>query len=329
MASRTVKAVVQLGYGLPADVLTIADVDQPPLGDLDVLVRVVAASVNALDWHTTRGIPKIMRVSDGRSAPRKRIRGIDLAGVVEAVGTAVASFRPGDRVFGGADGSLAERAVTSADRLAMTPESVSHEQASTLCVAGLTALQAVRDYACVEPGQRVVVMGAGGGVGTFAVQLAAWMGAHVTAVTRTEHVQTLQSLGSDEVIDYTREDVARGAGRYDALIVVGGNRSLGDCLRVLRRPGRLVVVGGPTDRLLALGSRVLAGMALRPFTGKRVTAFVAKNRAADLQLLAHLAETGRLRAVISQMYPLIQAPDAIARVGSGCVGGKLVVVPTS
>jgi NADPH:quinone reductase-like Zn-dependent oxidoreductase len=319
------KAVVQIGYGQPADVLRVDDVDAPAMGERDVLVRVEAASVNALDWHTTRGIPKVIRLTDGRPAPRKRIRGVDLSGVVDAVGTGVTAFKAGDRVFGGADGSFAELAVTTADRLAATPPAVPDEQAATLCVAGLTALQAVRDKARVAAGHRVLVYGAGGGVGVFAVQLTKWLGADVTAATRTAHLDLVRSSGADAVVDYTRHNFARDGIRYDALVVVGGSRSLADCLRVLKPAGRLVIVGGPTDRLAGLLSRIVGGIALSPFTGKGVSAFVAKNDAGDLALLGQLVQEGRLRPIVARRYRLDQAIDAIGTVGSGAVGGKLVI----
>lgn len=321
------KAVVQIGYGHPVDVLRIADVDVPALGDDSVRVLVEAASVNALDWHTTRGIPKIMRLTDGQQAPRSRVRGIDLAGVVEATGKNVTAFRPGDRVFGGADGSFAEHAVTSPARLARLGDAASFEQGATLCVAGLTALQALRDKARVVPGERVIVLGAGGGVGVFAVQLAAWLGARVTAVTRTTHVDLAHSSGAEIVIDYLREDFTRRPERHDVMVVVGGTRSLADCLRVLRRPGRLVIVGGPTDQLRGLAARILGGIALSPLTRKRVTAFVAKSTPADLALLGELVVTGRLRPMIDRRYPLDDGVAAIASVGSGAVRGKVVIVP--
>jgi NADPH:quinone reductase-like Zn-dependent oxidoreductase len=321
-----VKALVQVGYGLPQDVLRLAEVDRPSVGDAGVLVRVAAASVNALDWHTTRGIPKVMRLTDGRPAPRKHIRGIDLSGVVEAVGKDVTSFTTGDRVFGGADGSFAEYVATTADRLAKLPDAVPHELGSTLCVAGLTALQAVRDKARVAAGDRVLVYGAGGGVGLFVLQLSKWLGAHVTGVTRTEHLDLLRESSADEVIDYSHEDFARRPERYDALVVVGGTRSLADCLRVLRPQGRLVIVGGPTDRLLGLLARIVGGMALSPFTRKPVSAFVAKSNAEDLRLLGQLVERGTVRPVIARTYRLDQGPEAIASVGSGAIGGKLVIL---
>jgi NADPH:quinone reductase-like Zn-dependent oxidoreductase len=320
------KAVLQRGYGSPSEVLAVADVDAPTLADDGVLVRVCAASVNALDWHTTRGIPRLMRLSGGRQGPRQPIRGVDLAGRVEAVGKRVTTLRAGDQVFGVADGSFAEYAATTVDRLARLPAGFTHEQAATMGVAGLTALQALRDKARLRAGQRVLVYGAGGGVGTFAVQIARWLGAHVTAVTRTEHVDVVRSIGADVVIDYSAEDFTRRNERYDALIDVGGSRSFAACRRVLRPSGTLVVVGGSADRLLSLATRLLVAVALSPVTRKRVVAFIAKNHASDLALLEQLAEAGSIRPVIDRRYPLDQAAEAIAHVGSGRTRGKIVVL---
>lgn len=319
--------LVQLAYGLPADVLRVADVDRPPIADDGVLVRIAAASVNALDWHTTRGIPKVIRLTGGRTAPRHRIRGVDLAGIVVAVGKQVTRCRAGDQVFGTADGSFAEYAATTADRLAQKPAGLSSEHAATLPVAGLTALQALRDKARVRPGHRVLVHGAGGGVGSFAVQIARWMGAQVTAVTRSEHVDHVRSLGADVVVDYSAEDFSRRGEQYNALIDIGGTRSLADCRRVLAPSGTLVLTGGPTDRLRSLLGRIVMGLALSPFTNQRVVAFIAKSSPADLALLAQLAEGGHLRPAIDRTYPLHQAADAIAYLGMGRARGKVVVAP--
>jgi NADPH:quinone reductase-like Zn-dependent oxidoreductase len=320
-----VKALVQVGYGLPADVLVISDVPRPAATDHDVVVRVMAASVNALDWHTTRGIPKVIRLSDGVPAPRKRIRGVDLSGIVESVGKDVTTFRPGDRVFGSADGSFAELAVTPATRLVPLPQGVSFEQGATLCVAGLTALQALRDKARLRAGQHVLVLGAGGGVGTFAVQLARCLGARVTAATRASRIEPLRALGADAVVDYGAAGFPSDSQPYDAIVVVGGDRPLGSLRRALRPSGSLVFAGGPTDRVLALVGRILLGGALSPFTGHRVVGFVAKHDAGDLAELAQLVASCRLRPVVGRVYPLDRAADAITYVGSGAAHGKVVV----
>jgi NADPH:quinone reductase-like Zn-dependent oxidoreductase len=288
-------------------------------------VRIHAASVNALDWHTTRGMPYVIRGVDGRSTPRKAIRGVDLSGVVEAVGAAVTEVAPGDEVFGGAEGSFAELAATPPERLARKPARLTHEQAAALHVAGLTALQGLTERARLRPGQSVLIHGAGGGVGTFAVQIAKALGARVTAVTRTESVETVRALGADEVIDHRREDFTRRPERYDALLDVGGARPLGACRRVLRRGGVLVVAGAPAGRWLAPASRLLHALVLSPFVAQRLVPFVSRNDAASLEALRELAASGRVTPVLDRRYPLAAAAAAIHHVGAGHARGKVVV----
>jgi len=319
-----VKAIVQVGYGSP-DVLELREVEIPRVEANGVLVRVHAASVNALDWHTTRGMPYLIRAFDGLRSPRHAIRGVDLAGRVEAVGKDVTGLRPGDEVFGGTNGSFAELTATTPDRLALKPAGLTHGEAATLHVAGLTALQGLRDKAQVFSGQRVLINGAGGGVGTFAVQIARWLGAHVTAVTRTESVELVRSIGADEVIDHRREDFTRRGERYDAFLDVGGNRSLADCRRVLTEKGILVAVGAPPGRWLAPATRLLQAAALSPFVSQRLVPFVSKNDAPGLVLLKELAEAGTIRPVIDRRFPLAEAAEAIRYVGEGHARGKVVV----
>ncbi|HVS66867.1 MAG TPA: NAD(P)-dependent alcohol dehydrogenase [Thermoanaerobaculia bacterium] len=272
------RAVVQVGYGTP-DVLALRDVEAPRPGDRQVLVRVHTASVNALDWHTTRGMPYLIRGLDGLRTPRQAIRGVDLSGSVEAVGKDVAGFAPGDEVFGGGDGSFAELAVSTPERLARKPAGVTHEQAATLNVAGLTALQALQEAARLQPPQRVLIHGAGGGVGTFAVQIAKWLGAHVTAVTRTESVETVRSLGADEVIDHRSGDFTRRPERWDVIADIGGGRRLGHLRRVLERSGVLVVIGAPAGRWLAPATRMLQAVVLSPFVPQRLAPFFSRSDA--------------------------------------------------
>jgi NADPH:quinone reductase-like Zn-dependent oxidoreductase len=290
-----------------------------------VLVRVHAASVNALDWHTTRGMPYFIRAIEGLRSPRNAIRGVDLAGRVEAVGEDVTGFRPGDEVFGGSNGSFAEYTATTPDRLAPKPAGFTHGEAAALHVAGLTALQGLRDKAQVKAGQRVLINGAGGGVGTFAVQIAKWLGAEVTAVTRTESVDLVRSIGADEVIDHRREDFTRRGERYDVLFDIGGNRPFADCRRVLTEKGILVAVGAPAGRWLAPATRLLGAAALSPFVSQRLVPFVSKNDAPGLALLKELAEAGKIRPVIDRRYPLAEAAEAIRYVGEGHARGKVVV----
>ena len=320
------KAIVQVGYGLPLDVLELRDVDMPRIKDHEVLVRVHTASVNMLDWHVTRGIPYLIRGMSGLRRPREQnqIRGVDLSGRVEAVGKNVTQFTPGDEVFGGSDGSFAEYTATKPERLAAKPAGLTHEQACTLYVAALTALQGLRDKARLQRGQSILILGAGGGVGTFAVQLAKWLGARVTAVTRTESIDLVRSLGADDVIDYRREDFTRRAERYDVFFDIGGTRSLADCRRVLAPRGAMVLVGATPGRWLGFG-RLLHGAALNPFVSQRFVPFISKNDVPGLALLKELAEAGTIRPAIDRRYPLGQAAESIRYVGSGAARGKIVV----
>ena len=315
---------MQVGYGSP-DVLALHEVEMPHVDANGVLVRVHAASVNALDWHTTRGMPYFIRAFEGLRSPRHAIRGVDLAGRVEAVGEDVTEFRPGDEVFGGSNGSFAEYTLATPDRLALKPAGLTHAEAASLHVAGLTALQGLRDKAQTRTGQRVLVNGAGGGVGTFAVQIARWLGAHVTAVTRTESVELVRSIGADEVIDHRREDFTRRGERYDVFFDIGGNRPLAECRRVLTEKGILVAVGAPPGRWLAPATRLLQAAALSPFVSQRLVPFVSRNDAPGLVLLKELAEAGKLRPVIDRRYPLAEAPEAVRYVGEGHARGKVVV----
>lgn len=318
------KAVVQVGYGSP-DVLQLRDVEMPAVGDGGVLVRVHAASVNALDWHVTRGMPYFIRALSGIKSPRDSIRGVDLAGRVEAVGRNVSGLEPGDEVFGGSDASFAEYTVTKPERLAPRPAGLTYGEASTLYVAALTALQGLRNIGRLQPGQRLLINGAGGGVGTFAVQFAKWLGAHVTAVTRTESVDLVRSLGADEVIDYRTEDFTRRAERYDVLYDIGGNRPFAECRRVLTAKGTMVVVGAPAGRWIQPAGRLLQAAALSPFVSQRLVPFVSKNDPADLALLKDLAEAGTIRPIIDREYELRDAAEALRHVGSGRARGKVVI----
>ncbi|MGA2263521.1 MAG: NAD(P)-dependent alcohol dehydrogenase, partial [Acidobacteriota bacterium] len=234
------RAIVQDRYGSP-DLLELREIEKPVVGDDRVLVRVLSASVNAADWHLMRRLPHVIGML--LRMPMSRIRGGDLAGRVEAVGKNVARFKPGDEVFGVGIGTFAEYTTTFEDRLALKPSNLTFEQAAAIPIAGCTALQGLRDNSHVLPGQRVLIYGAGGGVGTFAVQIAKSLGAHVTAVTNSENVDLLHSIGADEVIDYAREDFTRRADRYDVLFDIGANRTYADCRRVLAPNGKLVLCG--------------------------------------------------------------------------------------
>lgn len=317
------KAIVQDRYGTP-EMLRLRDVDTPTIDDNGILVEVRAAAVNALDWHMTRGMPYVIRLGEGLRKPRSAIRGVDVAGRVTAVGSAVTRFKVGDDVFGGTNGSFAEFAATTVDRLAHKPAALTYEQAAAMHVAGLTALQALRDKARVQAGQRVLINGAGGGVGVFAVQLAKWLGTHVTAVTRTESSDRMRMIGADEVIDYRKQDFTQQRERYDVVIDIGGNRPFLECRRVMTPTGVLVVVGGPAGAL-APATRLLGAAALSPFISQTLLPFISKNDADGLALLAQLAEQGKLTPVMDASYALRETAQAIRHVGEGRARGKVTI----
>lgn len=317
------KAIVQVGYGLP-HALGWRDVDVPRIGDDEVLVKVHAASVNALDYHMARGTPYIVRFS-GPATPGKNIRGVDLSGQVEAVGKNVVDLKAGDEVFGGGNGSFAEYASAGREQLTPKPAALTHEQAAALHVAGLTALQGLRDSARLHRGQSVLVNGAGGGVGTFAVQIAKWLGAYVTAVTRTENIEMVRSIGADEAIDYRTEDFVSRDRRYDVFFDVSGNRSFADCRRVLTEKGTLVVIGGPPGRWLAPATRVFKAIALTPFVSQRLVPFLSKGSAEDLALLKTLADEGKVRPVIDRQYALSEVVEALTYAATGQTRGKVII----
>ncbi len=323
MRGDPVKAIVQVAYGLPR-ALELREVEIPRIGDGQILVKVHAASVNALDFHIARGMPYLTRM-DGLRAPRDNIRGVDLSGRVEAVGKDVAGFNTGDEVFGGGTGSFAEYTATTPDRLSLKSHGLTHEQSAALFIAGLTALQGLRDKARLAAGQSALIIGAGGGVGTFAVQFANWLGAHVTAVTSTENIDLVRSIGADEVIDYRTEDFTRRGKRYDVLFDISGNRPFADCRRVLTRKGTLIAVGAPAGRWLAPATRLLGAAALSPFVSQTLAPFVAKPRSADLALMNDLAVAGKLRPVIDREYALRDTIEALTYLGTGRAQGKVII----
>jgi NADPH:quinone reductase-like Zn-dependent oxidoreductase len=319
------KAIVQEGYGSP-DALKLHEIEMPAAGDDGVLVEVHAASVNALDWHLARGVPFFIPLLEAIGAPKHRVRGVDLAGRVTAVGKNVTRFKPGDEVLGAADGSFAEFTVTTENRLAPKPAGITFEQAATLNVAGLTALLGLRDRARVRPGQRVLVNGAGGGVGTFAVQIAKWLGAQVTAVTRAGSVDIVRSLGADEVIDHDAEDFTSRRDRWDVIFDIGGTRPFRYCRRVMEPDGILVAVGGPAGRWLAPAGRLLQAVMLWPLTRRRrVVPFVSKSDPEGLALLAGLVERGTITPVIGRRFALSETAEAVRHLGSGHARGKIVI----
>jgi NADPH:quinone reductase-like Zn-dependent oxidoreductase len=319
------RAIVQDRFG-PPDVLELREIDEPRVGDGDVLVRVRAASVNPADWYAMTGTPLVMRPTAGLRKPRTNRPGLDLAGVVAAVGGDVTGFKPGDEVFGTGAGTLAEYVAVAEDALVAKPARLSFEQAAAVPVAALTALQGLRDKGRVQPGHQVLINGASGGVGTFAVQLAKALGAEVTAVCSTRNVDAVRSLGADRVVDYTREDFTRADGRYDLLLDIAGSRPWSASRRVLKPRAVLVLVGAPKgSRLLGpLGHFAKVSLAsLR--ASQKVVVFISKSTPEDLTTLRELLEAGTVTPVVERTYALRDAAHALRYLGEGHARGKLVV----
>ena len=326
-ASTTMKAIVQDRYGEAEDVLRLEHIDRPAIGDGQVLVRVHAASVDRGVWHLMTGLAYPIRLAGyGLRAPSNRVRGSALAGQIEAVGKDVTTLQRGDEVFGVGDGSFAQYACAPANKLAAKPKNLTSVQAAAVPISGLTALQAVRDHGGVQPGQSVLVIGASGGVGTFAVQIAKAFGAQVTGVCSTAKADLVRSIGADNVLDYTRDDVTDGRQRYDVILDTGGHRTLTQLRRALTPRGTLVLVGSETGgRWLGGMDRLLRAMALSPFVRHKLGGFVASENAADLIVLAELIESGKLTPVIDRTYPLSETPAAISYMQAGRARGKLVI----
>ena len=323
-AKKTMKAIVQDGYG-SADVLKLQEIERPVVADDRVLVRVRAASVNALDWHSVHGGKAVRLIGSLMGQKFNPVRGADLAGTVEAVGKDVTSVRPGDEVFGTGRGTFAEYATASEKGLAPKPRQLTFAEASAMGVAAVTALQGLRDRGQVKPGQRVLIYGAGGGVGTFGVQIAKALGAHVTAVTSTRNLEIVRSMGPDEVIDYTQEDITRRGQRYDVILDVAGNRSFSAMRRVLMPGGRLVVTGAAKTSMLAVMWRAIVPLVRKRFGNTWLVPFLAHVTHDDLLVLKELAEAGKLRPVIDRQYPLTEAAEAVRYVGTGQARAKVVI----
>ena len=320
------KAIVQDTYGAP-EVLELRDIDTPAVGDDEVLVRVRAAAVNPADWAIMGGLPYIARpVYGGLRKPKNRVRGTDVAGEVEAVGTSVTRFRPGDAVFGWCNGAFAEYASVSDDALEPMPANLTFEQAAAAPLAGFVALQALRDKGKVRAGQKILVNGASGGIGTFAVQLAKSFGADVTGVCSTRNVDLVRSIGADHVIDYTREDFTQTGQRYDLILDNVGNHSLSDLRRALTPAGTLVPnSGGFDNRWLASLGRVVSALVVSPFVSQTLRPFVMSPKHADLVVLKDLMEAGKVTPVIDRTYPLSEVSQALGYVGGGHARGKVVI----
>lgn len=320
------KAIVGDTYGT-ADVLGLRDIDRPEIGDDEVLVRVHAAGLDRGVWHIMTGLPYPIRLAGyGLRAPKTGVPGMDVAGVVEAVGGDVTRFQPGDEVFGIGKGTFAEYARASESKLAPKPSNLTFEQAAAVAISGSTALQGLRDHARVETGQKVLIIGASGGVGSYAVQLAGVFGADVTAVCSTTKVDMVRALGADHVIDYTQEDFAEGEQRYDVILDIGGNASLSRLRRALTPKGTLVIAGGETSgRWLGGTDRQLRAIVLSPFVGQKLKTFVSKENHEDLIVLKELIEAGKVTPVIDRNYPLSEAPQAIRYLEQGHARGKVVI----
>jgi NADPH:quinone reductase-like Zn-dependent oxidoreductase len=324
----TMKAVVRRCYGGP-EVLALEDVEKPVPADDRVLVRIRAASVNPADWHFVRGVPYIIRLDFGLGAPANPRVGIDFAGTVEAVGRSVTKFKVGDEVFGGGNGALAEYLTIAEDgNLALKPAAISFEQAAAANVAGLTSLQTLRDRAGLKAGQKVLINGASGGVGTFAVQIAKSLGAEVTAVCSTRNVALVRSLGADRVIDYTREDFTAGDARYDVVMDNVANRGILEVRRVLKPEGKLILIGGGgTDASPWYGAfkAPLKALLLSPFVDQDMAMFISHHSGEDLATLAGMMESGAVKPVIDRTYPFAETAEAMRYLETGRARGKVIV----
>jgi NADPH:quinone reductase-like Zn-dependent oxidoreductase len=319
------QAIVQDAYGSGA-ALELRELDRPAIGEREVLVHVSAAGVNPADWAVMRGLPYIARPVYGLRRPKVSVRGTDVAGQVEAVGAAVTRFRPGDEVFGASTGSYAEYAAASEDDLALKPTNLTFEQAASVPMAGLVALQAIRDHGAVQAGQQVLVNGASGGIGTFAVQIAKALGAEVTAVVSTRNVERMRSIGADHVIDYTIEDFTTAGKRYDLILDNVSNHSLSRLRAVLSDTGVLIPNGGNFgNRWFASAGRLVRGALLFRFGAQRLGNFLVATNHADLVVLKDLIEAGAITPVVGGTYPLRRTAEALDRVGDGHAQGKVVI----
>ena len=321
------KAIVYHDYGSP-DVLQLEEIEKPVAADNEVLIKVRAASINPLDWHFMRGTPYIVRiVMTGLSKPKNPRLGVDVAGQVEAVGSTVTQFKPGDEVFGTCRGAFAEYVCTSESNLVIKPNNVTFEQAAAVPIAAFTALQGLRDKGKIQPGQKVLVNGASGGIGTFAVQIAKSYGAEVTAVCSTRNIEMVRSIGADRVIDYTREDFTKSEQQYDLIFDAIGNHSLSARRRLLSPKGICVMAGGPSGRWkMGLASGIKA-LVWSQFSSRKLIGLLAKASKEDLTILQNLMETGKIKPVIDRRYKLSELPEAIRYLEEGHAHGKVVITP--
>jgi NADPH:quinone reductase-like Zn-dependent oxidoreductase len=318
------KAIVQRKYGSP-DVLEFKNIDKPVANDDEVLVRVYAAAVNIGDWHLLRGVPYVMRMVVGLLKPKREIPGLDIAGQVEAVGKNVKQFRPGDEVFGWCKGAFAEYACAAENNLLPKPANLTVEQSAAVGDSAFTALAAVRDQGKVQPGHRVLINGASGGVGTFAVQIAKSFGANVTGVCSTRNIDMVRSIGADQVIDYRQEDFTQTGQRYDVMLDLVGSGSLSDCRRLLTPRGTYVLVGvADMGRWFGCGRQTKA-LLLSPFVRQRMRVFIVRHNREDLAVLKDLVEAGKVAPVIDRRHTLSDVPEALRYQGEGHSHGKVVI----
>src|SRR5262249_51735476 len=320
------KAAIYTRYG-PPDVVQIKDVAKPVPGDDEVLIRVRAASINPLDWHFMRGEPYLVRLAGGLRRPKDPRLGVDVAGQVEAVGRNVTQFKPGDEVFGSCRGALAEYASTSESALVLKPANATFEQAASVPVAACTALQGLRDKGHIPPGQKVLINGPAGGVGTFAVQIAKRFGANVTGVCSTRNMEMVRSIGADQVIDYTREDFTKRVQRYDLVLDCVWNHSLSESRGVLSPKGTYIIVGGPAGRwMIGLLARMIKALVLSRFMRQKLVPLPVKHSKADLTTLHELIKAGKVTPVIDRCYSLSEAAEAMRYLEEGHARGKVVIV---
>jgi NADPH:quinone reductase-like Zn-dependent oxidoreductase len=324
----TMQAVVQRCYG-PPDVLVVETIEKPVPADDQLLVRVHAASINPVDWHYVRGEPYIMRLGSGFGAPADPRVGTDFAGTVEAVGKAVTKFKPGDEVFGGRNGALAEYiTITEGGNLALKPAGISFEQAAAVNVAGLTALQSLRDRASLKPGQKVLINGASGGVGTFAVQIAKSLGAEVTGVSSTRNLELVRSLGADHVIDYTQQDFTQGGSQFDVVMDNVANRGILEVRRVLSPKGKLILIGGggpDASPWYGAFKAPVKALFVSWFVDQDMSMFISHHSGEDLATIARLMQEGKVIPVIDRTYPLAETVEAMTYLETGRARGKVVV----
>jgi NADPH:quinone reductase-like Zn-dependent oxidoreductase len=323
--SETMQAIVYRCYG-SSDVLKLEDIEKPTPADDEVLVKVVAAAVNPLDWHFMRGTPYFLRLLTGVGAPDNTGLGVDFAGTVEAVGSKVRNFKPGDDVFGGSNGSFAEYVtVHESGALVMKPADVSFEQAASAPIAAITALQALRDIGKLEPGQKVLINGASGGVGTFAVQIAKSFGAEVTGVCSTRNAEMVLSIGADHVVDYTQEDYTQSGKKYDLILDMVGNHSLSENRAALEDDATFIIVGGGKGNWLGPMMSPIKAMMLSPFVDQEFVMIMAEQRADDLAILGEFMQTGKMTPVIDSRYPLSEVPAALRHSEDGHARGKIII----